>query len=69
MGGIVFLSYTGIYMILEINSIATIVSILIGVLVYGLLLLVFKEFSEEELLGLPKGRFLLKIAKKLHFYR
>lgn len=69
MGVIVFLVYKGIYMMIHINLIATFVSIFVGVIVYGVLLLALKGFSEEELKELPKGYLILKVAKKLHFYK
>lgn len=48
------------------NAVATIVSIIIGVAAYGALLLLLKGLTEEEILRFPKGRVLVRIAKRFH---
>ena len=52
-----------------INALATLVSIIIGVVVYFIVLLALKGLSEDELLNLPKGHILLGVAKSLGFYK
>ena len=66
MGGIVFGIYTLIMHFKDLNSLATIVSIIIGALFYFLLLIKLKGLTEKDLLTVPKGRFLLRIARFLH---
>ncbi|MBP5282858.1 MAG: polysaccharide biosynthesis protein [Lachnospiraceae bacterium] len=45
--------------------VALIPSVIFAVIVYFVILLALKTLSEEEILELPKGRLILKIAKKL----
>ena len=45
---------------------ATIVSIVSGVCVYGVLLLLLRGLREKELRSFPLGSLIIKIAKKLH---
>ena len=52
-------------MLLHKNSIATLISIGIGIVVYGLMILKTKAISAEELSMIPKGEKLAKIAKKI----
>ena len=48
------------------NAIATLVSIVLGAVVYFIALLLLKGITEEELMNMPKGRILVKAAKGLH---
>lgn len=72
MGASVFLSYKGIYLLLiqllgkkmMANAVGTCLSIVIGVLVYAVVLLLFKGLDEEELRRFPKGYVLVRIAKR-----
>ncbi len=66
MGVFTFLSYKGVYELINRNSIATIISLLVSVLIYGVLLIVTRGITEEELYEIPKGRYLVSILKKLH---
>lgn len=66
MGGAVYGIYWLIMKFLNINALATFVSILIGVLVYGMLLLLLRGLRERELRSFPMGHLIIKIAKKLH---
>ena len=65
MGVLVFASYKAVMMLLHKNSIATLISIGIGIVVYGLMILKTKAISAEELSMIPKGEKLAKIAKKI----
>ena len=47
------------------NTLATLVSIAIGGLVYGLVLLAIGGIKKDELLSMPKGAKLYSILKKL----
>ncbi|MCR4956294.1 MAG: polysaccharide biosynthesis protein [Lachnospiraceae bacterium] len=69
MGGAVFLVYYGMMKVLPINAVWTLVSIVVGVLVYGISLLLLKGLTKEEILAFPKGALLLRIAVKMHLIR
>ncbi len=66
MGAAVYGSYHGLMKLYANNTIWTLVSIVIGVLVYGVFLLLLRGLTEEELKAFPKGTSLVKVAKKLH---
>lgn len=69
MGAFAFGTYKGFMMIYPSNTIATLLAILVGVISYGVLILVLKGLSEEELTMFPKGYLIIKVAKKLHLLR
>lgn len=69
MGVVVWLVYKGILYLLRINSVATIVAIVAGVLVYMVLLLLLKGLNEQEILKFPKGTLFVRIAKKMHLLK
>lgn len=50
----------------KINAVSTIVSIVVGVCVYGVLLLLLRGLRENELRSFPMGGLIVRIAKKLH---
>ncbi len=66
MGAVVFGIYNLIMAFLDINAIATIVSIAVGVMVYFVILIKMKGLTAKEILRLPKGHVLLRIVQKLH---
>lgn len=66
MGLIIFGIYNLIMHFAGINALATIVSIILAIPVYFILLLGLRGITERELRELPKGRKILRIAKKLH---
>lgn len=61
-----YLTYHGIYTVLHSNKISLVLAIFVAMAVYFLLLILFRAVNEEELMDLPKGRLLVKVAKKLH---
>lgn len=61
--------YKLLYLIVPINSIATLFAIIVAVIVYFVLLILFKGVSKEELRGFPKGDVLVKIAYKMHLLK
>lgn len=69
MGAVAFFLYKGSYALIKNNAVSTILSILIAVVVYGVVLLLFKGLTEEEILRFPKGTLLVRIAKKLHLLK
>ena len=69
MGVVVWGAYKALLYILRINAIATILSIIVGAMVYFALMLLLKGMGEAELRRLPKGHLLIKLAKKAHLLR
>lgn len=66
MGGAAWAVYTGLYLLTESVVFSVIPAVLVAVLVYFVLLLVFRGLEEEELRGFPKGYLLVRAARKLH---
>ncbi|MCI9081205.1 MAG: polysaccharide biosynthesis protein [Lachnospiraceae bacterium] len=66
MGGVVYGLYQLLMMTVNINAIATSVSIIIGACVYFFLLLLLRGLREKELQNFPMGNLLIKIGRKLH---
>lgn len=65
MGIVTYFSYEGVHMIIPSNIIATLISILLSCITYGLMLVLTKTIREEELREMPMGTKLLSIFKKL----
>jgi len=66
MGASAFGAHKGLMLLVKNNTAATLAACVVAVLVYGIALLLLKGLKEEELLGFPKGRILVSIAKKIH---
>ena len=49
--------------------IATVISILVAVITYGVSLILLGGISRDEMLALPKGQILLNICRKMHLMR
>ena len=64
MGICAFASYKLVYMALESNTMATLIAIGIGVIVYGVLILALKAITKEEIGRIPSGQKLVKILDK-----
>ena len=64
MAAVVFVSYKGLFLLLG-NGLATIISVMIGVAVYGLVIVMIKGITAEEAMTLPKGRKIAKIISKI----
>lgn len=69
MGVAVWGVYNGLLYLLRINTIAAILSIFVGAIIYFALVLLLKGMGEAELRRLPKGHLFVKLAKKLHLLR
>ena len=65
MGLAAFLVYKGIYAVCNQNAISLVVSMAVAVIVYGILMLVLKGLTENEILRFPKGNVLVKILRKM----
>ena len=69
MGGAVYGIYYLVMKLMNRNAVAVILSIGIGVIVYGVFLLLLKGLGERELRAFPGGRLLVRVARKLHLIR
>lgn len=65
MGALTWGTYWLIYKYTELNFVALVVSLCVGVVSYAIFALKWQVVSEDELHSLPKGALLVKIAKKL----
>lgn len=66
MGLACYLVYSLLFKLSSSNVLAVLVAIVVAVVVYGVLLLVFKCVDEVELYQVPCGHQLVRVAKKLH---
>lgn len=69
MGIVVWLVYKLFLYLIRINTVATILAVLAGVVTYAVLLLLLKGLNEQEILRFPKGRTLVELAKKCHLLK
>ena len=69
MGGLAWAVYEGLYLLTSINVLALLVAIAVAVVVYFVLLILFKGVNEDELRAMPKGYMLVKVAKKCRLMR
>lgn len=66
MGVSVYVIYKLCYTLLHSNAVSTIFSIVVGVAVYGILLLKMKGLTENELMRMPKGDLIVSLCEKFH---
>lgn len=66
MGVLTFFTYHGVYKIIRRNSVAIIFAFVVAFISYGVLLLLLKGLTEDELRHFPGGRQLVKMAKMVH---
>lgn len=64
MGAAAWGVYQGVYLLVKSNAVSLFAAILIAVCVYFVVLLKIGGVGERELLSFPKGRLLVKVAKK-----
>ena len=69
MGVAVWGLYQLLIYICRINMIATIVSIILGAVIYFISMLLLKGIKEQELRRLPKGYLLVRAARSLHLMK
>jgi stage V sporulation protein B len=58
--------YYGVVHFLPYNAIATLIAMIIAVILYGIMLIVTKTVTEDELYSMPKGEMIVRIFKKTH---
>lgn len=68
MGVFVFFAYKGLFLLLESNAVTAVLSVLIGVIVYGLMILRTKTIQREELMTIPAGRKIAALCDKLKLW-
>lgn len=66
MGIFTFLSYKGTYLFVKMNSISTLVSIIVSVIIYGFLLVITKTITKEELYRIPMGSKVVSLLELIH---
>ncbi len=66
MGVAVYFAYRLMHALTRSNAVSCVVGIAVGVIVYAIVLLLMHGMSEHELRALPKGKTIVRIAKKLH---
>ncbi len=66
MGGAAWAVNQGLYLLTESVAVSVIPAVIVAVMLYFVMLLVFRGLDEDELRGFPKGYLLVKVAKKLH---
>ena len=69
MGVITHFVYAFLFGLTASNVFALTAAIIVAVLVYSVLLLLFKGLNEEELRRFPKGASLVRLAKKIHLMK
>lgn len=66
MAGVAYLVYWLLYKVINSNALCTVIAIVAGVIVYAVLLLLTKGVTENELIKMPLGRTMARVAVKLH---
>ncbi len=69
MGAVTWCFYHFVYKVFPHNTILTLLSIVVAVIVYAVVLLLTRCVEEAELYNFPKGAALVRIARKLHLLR
>lgn len=69
MGVVTVITYNGIHSLLRSNALALIVSVPLAMVIYGVLIIVLKAVTAEELPDMPFGMRILRLCKKLRLMR
>lgn len=69
MGAIAWVVYEGLLLLTKSIVVSVIPAIIVAVIVYFVLLILFKGVTEEELRAMPKGYLLVKVARKVGLLR
>ncbi|NLA70293.1 MAG: polysaccharide biosynthesis protein [Clostridiales bacterium] len=65
MGVATFLTYKGVMLLIDKNSVATLFAIIIAVVVYAAMILATKTLNHDELLMLPAGKKIVRLTDKI----
>ena len=68
MGVIVYFAYKGLFAVIGSNTVATLLSIVIGCLVYGIMVIRTKTIVREEMMEISIGRKLAAICDRLRLW-
>lgn len=68
MGIIVAFVYKGVFALLDSNSISVLVSVVVGICIYGISILKIKAITREELIAVPAGRRIAAVCDKLRLW-
>jgi len=66
MGVVAYAAYYGINALVHSNKLALLVSVPLAMVVYGVLIVLLKAVTEDELVDMPFGRQLLRLCEKAH---
>lgn len=66
MGAAAAAVYYGTFALLHSNELSLLISVPLAMVIYGVLIAVFKAVDEEELMDMPFGRTLARMCKKAH---
>lgn len=69
MGAAAFGAYYGLNYLVSSNIVCLAVAVMIAAVVYFVLVIKFGGMTEEDMLSLPKGRSMLRVAKKMRLMR
>ena len=66
MGAAAWGTYQGIYALTSHNTIAMLISVPVAMIIYAILIVIFRAVTEDELPEMPFGRRLLSLFRRLH---
>lgn len=69
MGLFVWLSYHVFHALVHSNTLSTLLSIVLGAIVYFIIMVLMGGITEKEMRRLPKGEVLIRISRKCHLLR
>lgn len=69
MGAVAKLVYTGLHLVIVSNVVCLMPTLIIAVIVYAVAALLVGAVGREQLLNLPKGRLLVRVAESCHLLR
>ncbi len=65
MGALAWAVYEGVYLLTQSNIISLVPAVVLAVVIYFVLLILFKGMKESELRAMPKGYLIVKAAKRI----
>lgn len=69
MGVVAYFSYAGMHMLVQSNIISLVTAIILAVIVYALTMLKTGACTKNDLLNLPKGTSIVRVAERLHLLK
>ncbi len=66
MGAATWGTYQGVYALTSHNTIAMLISVPVAMIIYAVLIVIFRAVTEDELPEMPFGRKLLSLFRRLH---